>query len=135
MDIEGALEFIRENHRAVLATRRQDGSPQLSPVIIGVDAEDRIEMSSTEGRAKVLNLRRDPACSLVVMVDRFFGSWVQVDGRAEVLSLPDAMEPLVEYYRRISGEHEDWDAFRRAQTEDRRCLVRITPERAGPGSA
>ena len=132
MSLDDALAFIRQNHRAVLATRRPDGSPQLSPIMVNVDTEGRLEISSTEDRAKVRNLRRDPACSVCVISDSFFGRWVQVDGVADIVSLPEAMEPLVEYYRRLSGEHDDWDDYRRAMEEDRRVLVRITPHRATP---
>lgn len=134
MSLDDALAFIRQNHRAVLATRRPDGSPQLSPIIVNVDTEGRLEISSTEDRAKVRNLRRDPACSVCVISDSFFGRWVQVDGVADIVSLPEAMEPLVEYYRRLSGEHDDWDDYRRAMEDDRRVLVRITPHRATPSS-
>jgi PPOX class probable F420-dependent enzyme len=132
MEIDDAREFIAANHRAVLATRRRDGGIQMSPVLAAVDDEGRVVISSNEGKAKVLNLRRDPEASVCVFTNRFFGDWLQVDGRAELLSLPDALEPLVDYYRRVSGEHEDWDEYRRAMVAERRCLIRITIGRAGP---
>lgn len=132
MDPADALAFVAANHRAVLCTRRADGSPQLSPVLAGVDAEGRVVVSSRETAYKVRNLRRDPRASLCAFTDGFFGSWVQVDGTAEVVSLPDAMEGLVDYYRRVAGEHPDWDDYRAAMVRERRVLVRIAVERAGP---
>jgi PPOX class probable F420-dependent enzyme len=132
MDPRDALEFVAANHRAVLCTRRVDGSPQLSPVVAGVDAAGRVVVSSRETAYKVRNLRRDPRASLCVFTDGFFGPWVQLDGTAEVVSLPDAMEGLVDYYRRLAGEHPDWDDYRAAMERERRVLVRITVARAGP---
>jgi hypothetical protein len=67
-----------------------------------------------------------------VFVDGFYGPWVQVDGTAEVVSLPQAMELLVDYYRRVAGEHADWDDYRRAMEREKRVLIRITMESAGP---
>jgi PPOX class probable F420-dependent enzyme len=134
MDIEKAREFIRNNHRAVVCTYRRDGRPQLSPVTVGVDDEGRVEVSATESRAKVRNLQRDPRASVCAFTDAFFGPWVQVDGRSEIVTMPDALEPLVEYYRRISGEHPDWDEYRSVMVQESRCLIKITIERAGPSS-
>ena len=127
-----ALDFIRQNRRAVLATRRRDGGPQLSPVLATVDAESRVVISTREGAMKTLNLRRDPRASLCALSERFFGEWHFVDGTVEIVSLPEAMEPLVDYYRRVSGEHPDWDDYRRAMERDRRVLLRLTVERSGP---
>jgi PPOX class probable F420-dependent enzyme len=132
VDVEGALRFIAENHRAVMAARRRDGSPQLSPVAAAVDEEGCVVVSSRETAVKAKNLRRDPRVSLCVMNDGFYGPWVQVDGTAEVVSLPDAMDGLVAYYRQVSGEHPDWDEYRAAMQREKRVLLRITVERAGP---
>jgi len=132
MDIAEALEFVRTNHNAVLATTRADGSPQLSPVAVGVDDSGRILVSTRETAVKTRNLRRDPRAVLCVVTQRFYGPWVQLSGTAEILSLPEAMEPLVDYYRGISGEHPDWDDYREAMRSERRVLVRITPTAAGP---
>jgi PPOX class probable F420-dependent enzyme len=135
VDIDQALDFVRRNHRAVLATRRKDGRPQLSPVACAVDAAGNVVVSSRETAVKTRNVRREPQVSLCVMNDAFFGEWVQIDGRADVVSLPDAMEPLVEYYRSVSGEHPDWDEYRAAMQRDRRVILRVAPERAGPNQA
>jgi PPOX class probable F420-dependent enzyme len=132
MDVDGALAFLRQHHRSVLATTRRDGRPQLSPVVHAVDADGRVVISSRETAVKVKNLRRDPFASLCVFPDGFYGDWAQVEGPAEILSLPDAMEPLVDYYRTLSGEHPDWDDYRAAMRRDQRVLVRIRVERAGP---
>jgi PPOX class probable F420-dependent enzyme len=132
MDLERAREFLRENHRAVMVTRRADGGPQLSPVLCTIDAEGRVGVSTPEPAMKVANLRRDPRVSLCVLNDGFFGDWIQVDGTATIVSLPEAMELLVEYYRSLSGEHPDWDEYRAAMERERRVLVRVELQRAGP---
>jgi PPOX class probable F420-dependent enzyme len=132
MDLEKAREFVRSHHRAVLATRTEDGGIQQSPVLVGVDDEGRLVVSSREAAYKTRNLRRDRWAQLCVLPDSFFGEWAYVEGDAEVVPLPEAMEPLVEYYRGISGEHDDWDEYRRSMAAERRVLIRITARRAGP---
>ena len=132
VDLEDLLEFVRPRHDLVLITRRRDGGPQASPVTGGVDAAGRIVVSSYPDRAKVANLRRSPECAVLVLSDEFGGAWVQVDGTAEVLDLPEALEPLVDYYRAISGEHPDWAEYRLAMTAQGKSLLRITPTRWGP---
>jgi PPOX class probable F420-dependent enzyme len=135
MDLERARDFIREHHEAIMLTYRRDGSPQLSPVACNVDIRGQVIVSTRETALKTKNLRRDPRLSLCVITDGFYGEWIQVDGTAEVVSLPDAMELLVEYYRSTAGEHPDWDDYRAAMERERRVLVRITLERAGPDRA
>jgi PPOX class probable F420-dependent enzyme len=132
MDAAAAIAFIRSNHRAVLATLRRDGSPQLTPVSATVDAEGRVVVSSRETAAKVKNLRRDPRAWLTVMNDGFFGEFVQVEGPVTIVALPEAMEGLVDYYRSISGEHPDWEDYRAAMHRDQRVLIAIEVTRAGP---
>src|SRR5919199_1996268 len=131
---DALLEFLRPRHRAVLVTRRTSGGPQLSPVTFGVDGEGRVVVSTYPQRAKVSNARRDPAVSLCVLSDEWDGPWVQVDGRAEVLDLPEALEPLVDYFRAIGGEHPDWAEYRAAMTRQGKSLLRITLTRWGPGA-
>jgi PPOX class probable F420-dependent enzyme len=132
MDIDEARSFVRDHHRAVMTTRRANGDPQLSPVVCSVDADGRVAVSTRETAMKVKNLRRHPRVSLCVLNDGFFGDWIQVDGTATIVSLPEAMELLVEYYRSLAGEHPDWDDYRAAMERERRVLVRIDVERAGP---
>ncbi|MCL4267620.1 MAG: PPOX class F420-dependent oxidoreductase [Anaerolineae bacterium] len=132
MDIEQAREFIRKNHRGVLTTYRQDGRLQMSPILMGIDEEGLAVISSRETAYKVKNLRRDPRASVCIFGDRFFGQWLQIDGTAEILSLPEAMEPLVTYYRTNFGEHPDWEEYRQAMVQEQRLLIRIHIEHAGP---
>ncbi|MFQ1002966.1 PPOX class F420-dependent oxidoreductase [Modestobacter sp. SSW1-42] len=126
------LAFLRPRHKALLMTRRADGSPQLSPVTCGVDEAGRVVVSTYPQRAKVVNARRDPRVSMCVLSDDFDGPWVQVDGTAEVLDLPESVEPLVDYFRAISGKHPDWDEYRAAMTRQGKSLLRVTIERWGP---
>jgi PPOX class probable F420-dependent enzyme len=132
VDRDGLLEFIRPRHHMLLITTRTDGTPQASPVSGGVDAEGRIVISSYPQRAKSTNVQRNPRTSVVVLSDDWNGAWVQVDGTGEVIELPDAVEPLVDYYRSISGEHPDWDEYREAMRKQGKCLIRITPTRWSP---
>ncbi|GGO67482.1 PPOX class F420-dependent oxidoreductase [Nonomuraea cavernae] len=132
MDLDKAREFLRHNHRAVLQTRRGDGGAQLSPVTVGVDADGHVVISTRETAVKTRNVRRDPHVSICAFTDAFFGEWVQVDGQAEVISLPEAMDHLVTYYRDIAGEHPDWDDYRAAMIRERRVILRVTLTRAGP---
>lgn len=135
MDLDEARAVIREQQRAVLATMRDDATPQMSPVLVAVDDDGRLLISTRETAVKVRNLRRDGRLWLCVLPDEFFGRWVQVEGRVEIVSLPAAMEGLVDYYRRVSGEHDNWDDYRAAMQRERRVLLRVQLERAGPDRA
>jgi PPOX class probable F420-dependent enzyme len=132
MDISEALDFVRANNRAVLSTMRRDGTPQLSPVTVGVDGGGRVTISSRQTAIKTKNLARDPRAWLAVFSSQFYGPWVQLSGPVEIVPLPAALPLLEEYYRSISGEHPDWDDYRAAMVRDQRCLIRITPTAAGP---
>ena len=132
MELATAQQFLTTHHCAVLSTWRRDGRTQLSPVTVGLDAAGRAIVSSRETAYKTRNLRRDRRAALCVFDDGFFGPWVQIDGTAEVLSLPEAMELLVDYYRRIAGEHPDWADYRRAMERERRVLLRISIDSVGP---
>jgi PPOX class probable F420-dependent enzyme len=129
---DALLEFVRPRHRATLVTTRKDGRPQVSPVTCGVDEAGRVVISTYPQRAKVANLRRDPRATLLVHSDEWDGPYVQLDGTAEVIDLPDSVEPLVDYFRSISGEHPDWDEYRQAMRDQGKSLVRVTIERWGP---
>jgi PPOX class probable F420-dependent enzyme len=131
MEIEEALAFVRANHHGVIATTRADGKAQMSPITPGVE-DGRVVVSSRETAYKVAHLRARPYAAVCVFTDGFYGDWVQLEGPVEVVSLPDAMESLVEYYRAIRGEHPDWDEYRAAMVADRRVMIRLTPERVGP---
>lgn len=127
VDTEALHEFVRPRHRMVLITTRSDGRPQSSPVTGGLDEEGRIVISSYPERAKVANARRHPEVSVLVLSDEFNDAWVQVDGTCEVIDMPDAVEPLVDYFRSISGEHSDWDDYRQAMRDQGKSLLRVTP--------
>jgi PPOX class probable F420-dependent enzyme len=131
VDLEEARAFMREHHRAVLANRRRDGIQQ-SPVIVAIDDEGRAVISSRETAYKVKNLRRDQWAQLCVFTDRFYGPWIYAEGVAEIVSLPEAMELLIDYYKRFPGENPDWDEYRERMQREQRVLIRITLERAGP---
>lgn len=126
------LEFVRPRHRAILLTARSDGRPQGSPLTCGVDNSGRIVVSTYPERAKTRNAKRDARVSLIVLSDEWDGPWVQIDGTAEVLDSPESVEPLVEYYRNIAGEHPDWDEYREAMVKQGKSIIRVTPERWGP---
>jgi PPOX class probable F420-dependent enzyme len=132
MEISDALDFLRANHKSVLITYKQDGNLQPSPVNHGVDGSGRVVISSRQPAFKVRNLRRNPRATLCAFTDNFYGPWVAIDGRVEIVSLPDAMEPLVDLYRQIQGEHPDWEDYRAAMVRDERLIIAITPTAAGP---
>ena len=131
MTLTEAVDFVSDHHQAVLATMRRDGTPQQSPVTVGV-LDDTIVMSTRETAYKLRNLRRDPRAWLCVFTSGWTGPWVQLACHAEIVSLPDALDPLVDYYRSLAGEHPDWDEYRRAMEAERRCLVRFHLDAAGP---
>ena len=132
VDRDELLAFLRNRHRAILLTTRGDGSPQASPVTAGVDDGGRLVVSTYPSRAKTVNARRDAAGSAIVLSDDWNGPWVQLWGRLEVLDLPDALEPLVDYYRVIAGEHPDWDEYRQAMVAQGKSLLRLVIDRWGP---
>ncbi len=135
MDLDDARAFLAEHHHAVLHTYRQDGAPQLSPVAVTVDGDGHAIVSTRATSIKVSNLERDPRTSLCVFTDAFFGPWIRIDGTTEIVRLPEALEPLVDYYRRVAGEHDDWDDYRRAMRDEQRVLLRVTLTTAGPDVA
>ncbi len=132
MDAAQARDFIRANHNAVMATFRADGRPALSPITAAVDDAGRIVVSTRQTAMKVKHLRRDPRVAITAFTDRFYGEWVQVEGNAEIVELPEALELLVDYYRSVSGEHPDWTDYRSAMVDQQRVVVRFEIERAGP---
>jgi len=135
VDLQQAREFIRDHHRAVLATRDPGGGIQQSPVLVNVDAEGRAIISSRETAYKVRNLRRDPWAQACVFTNSFFGQWLFLEGQAGVLSLPEAMDPLIDYYQRFPDENPDWDDYRARMEREQRVLIRIELARAGPDRA
>jgi PPOX class probable F420-dependent enzyme len=132
MNLDDLRAVLADHHHGVIATYRPSGGVQMSPVLVSLDAEDRVIISSRQGAYKVRNLRRDPRVFVCLLPDRFFGNWIQVDGTGSILDLPDAMDALIDYYRRTSGEHSDWDEYRAAMEDEQRVLIRIDIERIGP---
>jgi PPOX class probable F420-dependent enzyme len=132
VDLDGLLEFIRPRHKMIVTARRRDGGVQSSPVTGGLDEAGRIVVSTYPERAKTHNLKRDPSCSVLVLSDDFGGAWVQVDGAAEVIDAPHSVEPLVDYFRSIAGEHSDWAEYRQAMLDQHKSLIRVTIARWGP---
>ncbi|MFJ4712796.1 PPOX class F420-dependent oxidoreductase [Streptomyces sp. NPDC088785] len=132
VSLDELLDFVRPRHRALLITARTDGTPQASPLTCGVDGAGRIVVSTYPERAKTRNAKRDPRVSVVVLSDEWNGPWVQIDGSAEVIDAPESVEPLVEYFRAISGEHPDWDEYREAMVRQGKSIIRITPRSWGP---
>jgi PPOX class probable F420-dependent enzyme len=132
MDIDDAHTYLATNHHSVLITRKPDGTPQPSPVVHGLDETGRVVISSREPAYKVRNLRRDARVSLCAFPDKFFGRWIVVEGTATIISLPEAMAPLVDLYRQVAGEHKDWDDYRAAMERERRVVIAVQIQRAGP---
>jgi len=132
VELEQLLEFVRPRHQMVLITTRKDGEPQSSPVTGGVDDAGRIVISTYPERAKAANARRTGKVSVLVLSDSFNDAWVQVEGSCEVIDMPESVEPLVDYFRSISGEHPDWDEYRQAMRDQGKSLIRVTPERWSP---
>ena len=129
MELQDALNFVGSHDRTVISTRRKDGRPQMSPVNAGL-VDGTVCISSRAPLAKVRNLRRDPTVSVLVFTKEFFGSWVQIDGQAEIVDQPEALDLLETVYRTIAGEHPDWTEYRQAMVRDQRVVIRIRPERA-----
>ncbi|HUY60646.1 MAG TPA: PPOX class F420-dependent oxidoreductase [Candidatus Dormibacteraeota bacterium] len=133
MTIPEALDFIRDHPRAVLATTRRDGQPQLSPVLAAVDHDGAVLISTREPAAKTRNLRRSARATLLALSEQFFGSWVTVGGAVTIETLPEALPALEHYYRLVSGEHPNWDDYRAAMAQERRVILRLRVDAAGPG--
>ena len=132
VELAELFSFIRPRHRLLLATTRRDGRPQISPVSSGVDLQGRIVISTYPARAKTRNAERTHGYRCSSCPTTGTGPWVQVDGDAEVLHMPEAADGLVDYFRCISGEHPDWEKYREAMRIQDKSLIRITPTRWGP---
>ena len=134
MDIQQALTAARDRNQSVLTTLKSDGKPQLSNVLHAVDDEGVIRVSTTADRAKYANLRRTPWAALHVL-GKDFWSYAVLEGDVELSEVAAdphdaAADELVAVYRGLSGEHDDWDAYRAAMVRDRRVVVRLRPTHA-----
>jgi PPOX class probable F420-dependent enzyme len=126
------VEFLRDRHHAIVITTRADGTAQASPVSAGIDRQGRVVVATYPQRAKVANARSNSTGAMLFLSDDWNGPWVQVSGRFDVVDLPDAVEPLVDYFRAISGEHPNWDEYRQAMIAQGKCLLRLTIDAWGP---
>ncbi|MGI9028650.1 MAG: PPOX class F420-dependent oxidoreductase [Ilumatobacteraceae bacterium] len=134
MELDRAMEFARQHRHGVIVTLKRDGRPQLSNISYDLGDDGVVVVSITDGRAKTANLRRDARASLYVTQDDFW-AYVVLEGDAELTPVaadPDdaTVEALVDYYRRVQGEHPDWDDYRRAMVADGRLLLRLRPTHA-----
>ncbi|MGB5934797.1 MAG: PPOX class F420-dependent oxidoreductase, partial [Ornithinimicrobium sp.] len=125
-------EFVRLRHRATLVTYRSNGGLQMSPVTCGMDAQGRIVIATYPQRAKATNIRHTDRVSLAIHSDDWDGPYVQLDGVAELLEMPEAVEPLVDYFRSISGEHPNWAEYREAMHRQGKALIRVSVQHWGP---
>ena len=133
MEVERAREFLTKHHWGILATRRKNGHLQMSPVTVGLDSEGRAIISSRETAYKVNNLRRDPRAALCAITTTFHGEgWVQINGTAEVISLPHALDTLIYLQRQAYGEHKNWPEFHERMVREKRVIIRIDIESVGP---
>ena len=133
MQFDRAKEFLKNNHHGVLATRRKNGELQMSPVTCGLDAEGRAVISSRETAYKVNNLRREPRAALCAFTANFHGGgWAQINGTAEIISLPQALDTLVYLQRQVYGEHKSWPEFHERMAREKRVIIRISIESYGP---
>ncbi|MEJ2871304.1 PPOX class F420-dependent oxidoreductase [Actinomycetospora sp. OC33-EN08] len=132
VDFDALVEFLRTRHKAIVVTRREDGGDQTSPVTLGIDAQGRLLVSTYPQRSKVVNIRKHPRIAMCVLSDEFDDPWVHVEGTAEILDMPEALDGLVEYFRSISGEHPDWDEYEQAMADGNKSLIRLTIDRWGP---
>lgn len=133
MEMDPAKEFLKKNHWGVLATRRKDGQLQMSPITVGVDSQGHAIISSRETAYKVNNLRRDPRAAVCAFTESFHGGgWVQVNGSAKIISLPQALDTLVYLQRQVYGEHKSWPEFHERMVREKRVIISITIENVGP---
>ena len=132
MEIE-VKKFLETSHRGVLVAQKRDGRPQITLVTPGIDEQGRVIVTSRGTTYKVKNLRRDPRVSLLIMGEQFSGSkYVQIEGTAEVIPLPEAMDLLIDWHRRVRGEHPNWDEYRQKMRDENRVLIRVPIEKLGP---
>jgi PPOX class probable F420-dependent enzyme len=133
VEVDHAKEFLKNHHWGILTTRRKNGNLQMSPVTVGLDSEGRAIISSRETAYKVNNLRRDPRAALCAITSSFHGEgWVQINGPAEIISLPEALDTLVYLHRQAYGEHKSWPEFHERMAREKRVIIRIEIESVGP---
>ena len=133
MDIADAQEFLRHNHHGVLVARKRDGSLQMTLVSPVIGGDGRVTITARESTYKVKNIRRNPQVSLLVFGEKFNGSnYIQIDGKAEVIAQPQAMDIVLDWHRQIRGEPANWDEIRKKTLAEGRIAIRLTIEKVGP---
>jgi PPOX class probable F420-dependent enzyme len=135
MEISDAQTFLRDNHHGVLVARKKDGSLQMTLVSPVIDADGKVIITARDSTYKVKNIKRDPRISLLVYGDKFNGSnYIQIDGKAEVIEHPGAMDIVLDWHRQIRGLPDNWADIRKKTLSEGRIAIRVTIERAGPQS-
>lgn len=133
MEIADAQKFLQENHRACIAVRQEDGWPQMTFVTPAIDSQGRIIVTSRRSTYKVKHLRRDPRVSMLIFGEQFSGSkFVQIHGTAEILEQPAAMDVLIDWYKRVRGEHKNWEEYKQRMADEKRVIIRVAIEKVGP---
>ena len=133
MDIAEAQEFLRHNHHGVLVARKRDGSLQMTLVSPVIGGDGRVTITARESTYKVKNIRRNPQVSLLVFGEKFNGSnYIQVDGKAEVIAHPQAMDIVLDWHRQVRREPVSWDEIRKKTLAEGRIAIRLTIEKVGP---
>jgi PPOX class probable F420-dependent enzyme len=133
MEVNEAREFLKDKHHGVLVTRKKDGSLQMTLVSPVISSDGRVIITARERTYKVKNIKRNPQISLLVYGEKFHGSnYIQIDGRAEVIPHPQAMDIVLDWHRRIRGEPKSWDEIRQKTLAEGRIAIRVTIEKVGP---
>ena len=133
MEISYAKGFLKNNHHGCLVTRKKDGSLQMTLVSPVLGADGNVIITARDTTYKVKNIKRNPQVSLLVYGDTFHGSnYIQIDGKAEVIPHPAAMDIVLDWHRKIRGEPASWDEIRQKTLAEGRIVIRVNIEKVGP---
>jgi PPOX class probable F420-dependent enzyme len=133
MEMTEAQEFLKDNHHGVLVARKKDGSLQMTLVSPVIGRAGKVVITARDTTFKVKNIRRNPQVSLLVYGDKFNGSnYIQIDGQAEVIPHPEAMEIVLDWHRQIRGEPSNWEEVRRKTLAEGRIAILVTINKVGP---
>jgi PPOX class probable F420-dependent enzyme len=133
MEIAEAQDFLKHNHQGVLVARKRDGSLQMTLVSPVIGADGKVIITARDTTYKVKNITRNPQISLLVYGEKFNGSnYIQIDGKAEVIRHPQAMDIVLDWHRQIRGEPKSWDEIRQKTLAEGRIVIRVTIEKVGP---
>ncbi len=133
MEISEAKNFLKTAHHGCLVTRKKDGSLQMTLVSPVLGADGNVIITARDNTYKVKNIKRNPQVSLLVYGDKFHGSnYIQIDGKAEVIPHPAAMDIVLDWHRKIRGEPDSWDEIRKKTLAEGRIAIRVNVEKVGP---